>query len=451
MLHTSNFLDNFFNFVKKNNLFNNSDYLLIAASGGVDSMVLCYLMHYAKIPFAIAHCNYKLRPQSADLDEALVAQTANNYQVPFYSKQFNTQLLAAQQHSSIQLLARNLRYEFFNDLIKKHYFTYVATAHHKNDVMETMLYNLCKGTGLAGLHGIKVKNKQIIRPLLFATRQQIQTFADKNNISFRQDESNFEDKYARNKIRLQVVPPLQQINPAVVETFYNNAQHFLEIEQIFENGIQLYRKNLLEHKPNNEIFISIAKLKQIQPLQTVLYEILKPYNFLPVQIPQIIASFTAEPGKIYLSNSHKLLKDRQFFILSAITNLENSKYFINPNTTFIETPNGNISIQILPNTAQLQINKSPNTAYIDADKLAFPLTLRYFKTGDYFYPIGMKQKKKKVSRFFNDLKLNANLRLKTLILQNNNDKIIWIVNFRIDERFKITEQTKQVAVFTLCT
>ncbi|OWY24206.1 tRNA lysidine(34) synthetase TilS [Sphingobacteriales bacterium UPWRP_1] len=422
--------------VQKNNR------LLLAVSGGVDSVVMCHLMQESNMQFGIAHCNFGLRGAGSDADEAFVQKLAAQYNVPFYSVQFNTLHFATQNKVSVQMAARALRYDWLEDIRQQNGYTFIATAHHQNDIAETMLLNLAKGTGLAGLHGIAAKSGKIVRPMLLFSKVQIEHFAQTENLPFRTDESNAQTKYVRNKIRHLVIPALKEINPALEETFYQNAQRFSEIEQVYLSGIEYYRKKLFQG-PEKERLISIGRLLKIKPLQTVLYELLKPYHYNAAQVAQIIETLTNTPGKVFYSTTHQLIKDRKFLILSEKTEKDTTYTLIEKDAAAVEKTGMQLQFSY-HNPDGFVIDTGNNIASLDAGKMEFPLLLRRWKNGDYFYPYGMNMKKKKLKRFFTDLKLSLVQKEAAWILTDNRGRICWVIGYRPDERFAITPKTKEI-------
>ncbi|OWY19186.1 tRNA lysidine(34) synthetase TilS [Sphingobacteriales bacterium UPWRP_1] len=422
--------------VQKNNR------LLLAVSGGVDSAVMCRLMQESNMQFGIAHCNFGLRGADSDADETFVLELAAQYNVPFYSVQFNTLQFADENKVSVQMAARALRYDWLEDIRQQNGYTFIATAHHQNDIAETMLLNLTKGTGLAGLHGIAPKSGKIVRPLLPFSKAIIENYAQTCNLPFRTDASNAETKYVRNKIRHLVIPALKEINPALEETFYQNARRFGEIEQVYLSGIELYRKKLFQGT-EKERLISIGRLLKIQPLQTVLYELLKPFHYNAAQVVQIIEALTNTPGKVFYSATHQLIKDRKFLILSEKTEKDTNYTLIEKEVETVEKTG--LQLQFSYHSPDGFVIDTGNCiASLDAGKLVFPLLLRRWKTGDYFYPYGMNMKKKKLKRFFTDLKLSLAQKEAAWILTDNRGRICWVIGFRPDERFAITGKTKEI-------
>ena len=422
-----------------------TDYVLAAVSGGIDSVVLCSLLHAENYRFGIAHCNFGLRGAESNDDATFVRTLAAQFNVDFWEVSFPTLAFAEQTKQSIQAAARQLRYEWLEKTRYDNNFSCIATAHHQNDLMETMLYNLTMGTGIAGLHGIRPRRDKIVRPLLFATKADIVQYANTQQLDYREDSSNNTTKYARNKLRLQVIPVLKELNPAAEHTFFENAIRFDEVEQIYRAGIERYRKALCKTS-RHETLISIGRLRKITPQQTVLFELLKQYGYNNDQVKQILTALDGNAGKVFYTTTHQLLKDRQWLILSARTERDLG-YFILQNPTEkteIEHVEFVVSCQTISREALSALPTNANIACLDMAQLTFPLTLRRCKQGDYFYPLGMNMKKKKVSRYFIDKKLNRNEKDRTWILAYDERRVAWVVGHRIDERYKVTEKTQEI-------
>lgn len=443
-------LEKFLSFILEHHLFSKNNKILLAISGGVDSIAMCKLFQLLKanekfktVEWAIAHCNFQLRGKDAEQDEKFVMQLAENYKVKFYSKKFETDEFSEDKKISIQMAARELRYEWLEKIRKNNNYDFIASAHHRNDTIETVLLNIIRGTGIKGLHGILPQQDKIIRPLLFTNRNEIIDFVHYNQLIYREDNSNLTNKYQRNKIRNQIIPLLKEINPELENTMIENTVRWKDAEQIYMNAIKIYEKEFLQKK-NNEIFISILKLKKYQPLKTLLFEIISGFNFNIQQVEQIIKTFDKDPGKIFLSSSHRLLKDRNFLILSPIGNKTLDYFFIEKDEKNIELEDFQLKIKIIENK-NFTITKSSNFACLDYEKLKFPLKIRGWNKGDYFYPLGMKKKKKKLSDFFVDQKISITEKEKIRVLFSE-ERVAWIAGYRIDDRFKITPNTKKIFI-----
>lgn len=433
-------LKKFEKYYQKNELFAKTDQILLTVSGGRDSVAMVNLFHQTKLNFGIAHCNFKLRGKEADKDEKFVKDLAKKLNVPFYTVLFNTHEFADENKISTQMAARELRYSWFEEIRTKNNYQFIATAHHKNDVAETLLINLTKGTGLSGLHGIAVKNGKIIRPLLCFNRNEINEFVESNKIKFREDKSNAETNYVRNKIRHNIIPELEKINPSFIETIFKETQQFEELEQLLETKVNEDKKKcfLVQH---GNIEADIPKLIQLNPLKTYLFYFLKPYGFNADEVIDVINSLKRQSGKKFLSSTHQLIKDRNKLIISTLQKEEKKEFSIEKLQDFSQLP-FQLKAEILLKKKLKLIKKEKNYAYLDADKIKFPFTIRKWKTGDKFKPFGMKGVKK-LSDFFIDEKFSL-LEKENIWLLLSNNKIVWVVGHRMDDDFKLTEKTQQI-------
>ncbi|PJA07025.1 MAG: tRNA lysidine(34) synthetase TilS [Flavobacteriales bacterium CG_4_10_14_0_2_um_filter_32_8] len=428
-------------YYQKNELFAKTDKILLTVSGGRDSVAMVYLFKAAKLNFGIAHCNFQLRGKEADKDEELVNDIAEKFQIPFYSIIFNTKAYATEKRISIQMAARELRYAWFEKIRKENNFQFIATAHHQNDVAETMLINLTKGTGLSGLHGISIKSKFIIRPMLCFCREEIDDYINKNNIIYREDQSNTDTKYYRNAIRHQIIPELEKLNPSIITTLNKEATRFFEIETILEEKINSEKEKCFEYA-DDSIKIYIKRLKNLNSLKTYLYYFLKDFDFNFSDVEDIINGLDNQAGKTYYSSTHILVKDRDFFILKRNEEQIVPPIFIN---SFEEFPFDSHLINSLDN---FKINSSSNYAYLDADKIQFPLILRIWATGDFFKPFGMKGSKK-ISDYLIDKKVSIIDKKKIKVLADDKGQIIWLVGYRINDNFKITLSTRTILLLSV--
>lgn len=418
--------------------------ILLATSGGADSMVMAYLFSKANIPYAIAHCNFQLRGAEADGDEQLVKDWAKVNNKPFHSIRFNTQQVALDEKMSIQETARMLRYSWLEEIRHQQNYTAIATAHHANDNAETLLINFFKGTGISGLHGILEKNGNIIRPLLFASRQDIEAYAAQHDITFRNDSSNTSDKYLRNAVRHNILPVVATYFPSIVNNLNENIERFKQVETVYKTAINKQIHKLKEQR-GADVFIPILKLAKVSPLETLCYELFSAYGFTSAQVPHIIALIGAASGKYMESEQYKLIKDRNFFILTKKDSHDTDTILIDKLPVKITTKEASFSFIA---TTEIAISATEDIALIDLDKIQMPLLLRKWKAGDYFYPIGMGMKKKKLARFFIDQKIPIHQKEKIWVLESNK-KIVWITGLRLDERFKISPSTKHTLKVTI--
>jgi tRNA(Ile)-lysidine synthase len=429
-------LDKFNTYYKDKDLFDTNDKILLTVSGGKDSIAMLHLFNSNNLMFGIAHCNFQLRGHESDKDEEFVLQLANKYHAPFHSINFNTKEHAIEKGISIQMAARELRYEWFEKIRKENNYKYIATAHHKNDVAETILINLTKGTGLSGLHGIKNKFKFIVRPMLCFDSMDIDAYIKKHNIIFREDYSNLDNKYTRNAIRHDVIPELEKINPSLIKTLNEEAKRFLDIEQILESKVKIEKEKCFIYR-NDYITLKINTLLELNPLRTYLYYFLKEYGFKFSNIEDIINGLNNQSGKTFYSNSHYIVKDRDYLILKENEKLSTTSVIINSITDF---PFNYLLVK--PESDGISINPSNNFAYLDAGKISYPLILRPWENGDTFNPLGMKGNKK-VSDYLIDNKISVIDKKRVKVLESDG-MILWLVGHRIDDNFKVTSKTKAI-------
>ncbi len=438
-------LNAFNHFIQSNNLFTKKDRILVAVSGGVDSVVFCELMKRGGYDFVIAHCNFQLRGEDSNKDEAFVKGLGGRYGAEVLVEKFDTERYAAENKMNIQMAARSLRYEWFKSLLSdsEYNLKYLATAHHANDNIETLLMNFFKGTGISGLQGIHAKEsglfKNIIRPLLFAKKEELISFAQENNLVWREDISNESNKYTRNYFRNELIPSIQKVFPEVEQNLLDNLFRFSNIAVLYNHAVEQFKRKLMVKK-GNEVHIPILKLQQTPAYQTVLFEIIKAYGFTPGQISEAVKLMHAESGKYIESASHKFFRNRNWMILSPKAPIASGYFLIEEKDLEIIFGDNKFSIEFSQKIPPL-INDS-TLALLDLNKIIFPLLLRKWKQGDYFYPLGM-NKKKKVSRFMIDNKLSMTEKENVWVLESDK-KIIWVVGHRIDNRFKLTEKTKSV-------
>lgn len=427
-------LQAFKDFVDKEALFSPDETLLVAVSGGLDSVVLCELCHQAGYDFRIAHANFQLRGEESLRDEQFVAGLSERYDREVVVRRFDTAQYAAVEKCSIQVAARELRYQWFEKL----HAGPVLTAHHQDDNIETLLMNFFKGTGIAGLRAIQPRQGNIVRPLLFATREMLEQFAREQGLTWVEDSSNASDKYTRNYFRHQLIPLLSSVYPGVTAHLADNIQRFREIEVLYKQAVEQHKKKLLEKK-GEEVHIPVEKLRRSQPLHTLVFEIIHPLGFSPQQVSSVVDLLDSGSGKYVLSSTHRILKDRKWLIISPLVQAP-------ADHVLIESPEGKVLYEGGALDLQLLAAQAPtpdaSIAWLDGAAIKFPLLLRKWRPGDYFYPLGMR-KKKKLARFFIDSKLSLVQKEKVWVLEMDK-KIIWVVGMRVDDRFRITDRTKQV-------
>ncbi len=435
-------LNAFLRYIRKESLFSPHQPILLAVSGGIDSVVMTALFHRAGFHFGIAHCNFTLRGEESNRDERFVEQLAAGYKVPFYSRTFPTEHYARGHHLSVQMAARELRYRWFNELLDSQDFNLVATAHHLDDQVETLLINLTRGTGLDGLQGIPSKQDRVIRPLMFATRTRIEQYQQDYNLPFCVDSSNLSVKYTRNKIRHEVLPVLDSINPDFRNGLILTIERLKEAGLIVREQVHTKRDTVCSENPDG-LTIHIPRLLKLSAVNTYLYEWLSPMGFNYPTIKRISESLTGISGKIFLSQTWCLLRDRDKLILrpvGSVTSPAVSEYDIDADVARIEQPLP-LSFERIGLSGDFTPDKNPRIAFLDLAMIRFPLILRRWKKGDSFKPFGMKHTKK-LSDFFIDEKFSVLEKENVWILESDG-KIVWLVGHRPDDRFRITDRTTQ--------
>jgi len=442
MLPLSSFVD----YIKKNNLFSPEDKILLAVSGGKDSVLMAQLFKLAGFNFSIAHCNFNLRGDESQRDEAFVKLLAAVLEVPFYVTHFDTKNFAKLNHLSTQMAARTLRYNWFEEVRVRNKYSYIAIAHHQNDSIETLLLNLTRGTGISGMHGILPKRGYLVRPLLFLSREQIDDLIKENHIDFVEDSSNQSDNYARNSIRLNVVPVLKELNPSLEETFVQNFIRFAETEIVLQNVVAKTRESLCENR-NEDIYIAIDEIKLLKPQYLLFFELLKPYHFSPTVVQEVLESLTKQSGTLFYSPSHCITINRKEIIISPLSELRKneSHLFIHPADSEVLIGQQKITISYATSP---YFESALDKAFVDADKLIFPLIIRFWYDGDKFMPLGMRHHKK-ISDFLIDQKVPIPKKSKIPLLVNGNGEIVWVAGLRQDNRYKVNTTTKKVVIFEL--
>jgi len=408
--------------------------ILVAVSGGIDSMVLLELLSHSKLDIAVAHCNFQLRDLESDGDEDFVQSYCTKNSIQGYFQKFDTKQFADDEKLSVQLAARKLRYEWFYELLEKEHFEYLLTAHHLDDQLETFLINFSRGTGLDGLIGIPSQNDKIIRPLLVFSRAEIETFAEENNISWREDSSNSSDKYLRNKIRHQIVPILKELNPSFLDSFQKTIQNLDQAQSLVDDASRIVYRKIVQDVDNQKI-INLSELLQLPNYQAYLYQWLMPFGFSAWQ--DIYDLVNAQSGKQIFSEHFRLIKDRETLILEPKAVIISDEYYINKDEIQLNFP-----LKLHFCEVSVSAISDSKTIFVDLNLVDFPLKLRKWQEGDYFYPFGMNGKKK-LSKFFKDEKFSILDKEKAWLLCSNN-QIVWIVGKRMDDRFKITEHTQTI-------
>jgi len=435
----------FTNFIEQNGLFERNSTILAAVSGGMDSVLMVHLLKSSGYNFAIAHCNFQLRGNEATADQEFCKQLAHQNKVPFHTINFDTQQYASDKKISIQMAARDLRYAWFEQIKQLHNYTAIALAHHQNDAIETILLNLVRGTGIAGLHGILPKNGSLVRPLLFLNRDEIQKLIAENNYQYVEDSSNASVKYARNKLRHEVIPKLQELNPSLESTFDNNLKHFRDIETLLEVRLAELKKELFVYE-GDDIHLKLDAIKALNPQRLLLFKLLQEFGFNETAIDDLISVLNKHSGKVFEATNFKLILDRDKLIITpnnkviqGAVSIETADHSINY---------GNYKLTVLHDDTPLIIKDNPLAVSVDADKLVYPLSIRGWQQSDNFCPLGMKTRKK-LSDYFISQKIPLHQKSEIPLLVNGNGEIIWIGGYRLDDRYKVSKNTKKVTIFEL--
>jgi tRNA(Ile)-lysidine synthase len=439
----------FLDYMGKEGLLPEKSRLLLAVSGGLDSVALCELCKEAGFDFVIGHANFQLRGEESIRDEAFVKALGEKYACKVWIKRFDTEKYAVEKKLSIQVAARELRYAWFYELLDANSpvqakpstpLSWIVTAHHLDDNIETLLMHFFRGTGISGLRGMLPKQGRIVRPLLFARKEELKDFAVDHKLSWVEDSSNAGTAYSRNYFRQRVIPLVQQIFPEADSNLAANLGRFREIEALYLQSIQQYKKRLLVDK-GSEIHIPVLKLKQASPLASIAYEIIKDFGFSALQTAEFIDLTDRESGKFILSATHRIIRNRNWMIIAPRDTLVAETILIEETTKNLRCSQFSIHLSVVP-AGNGQYTSIPSTACLDKSAVQFPLLLRKWKQGDYFYPLGMR-KKKKVARFLIDNKMSRTDKEKIWVIEADK-KILWVVGMRIDDRFKITPRTKEV-------
>lgn len=409
--------------------------ILIACSGGVDSMALSKLLLLLGFDIALAHCNFKIRGEESDEDEVFVTKTAKDWGIPCYTKQFDTTSYAELEKLSIQMAARELRYQWFEELLQEKGYDYLATGHHADDDLETFFINLSRGTGLRGLTGIPRENTKLIRPLLAFSRNEILAFAKENELYWREDSSNQDTKYLRNQLRHTLIPSFKELGENALKGFYSSQKYLKQGQELIDDYIQLIY-NLVVSEDDEGIVINIKKIKDLPNTGALLYELLRPFGF--TDFDAIENLLDAQTGKQIVSKSYRIIKNRELLLISRISdNIKGIEFQIESGELELKEP---VSLQF-SEAERFQITNAL-TIFVDTDKLIFPLIIRKMKEGDVFHPFGMKGKKK-LSKFFKDEKLSLVAKENSWLLCSG-DQIVWVIGYRMDDRFKVTKETKKI-------
>lgn len=430
-----NLLSRFKKHIENNFPFLENKKLLIACSGGIDSVILTHLMNEVKFGIALVHCNFSLRGKESDGDERSVVDLAKKLSIPIFVETFDTKKYAKDHKLSTQMAARELRYRFFDEILRDFKYDYLLTAHHLDDDLETFFINLSRGTGLKGLTGIPRLNEKVVRTLLSFSREEIIEYATKNNLKWREDSSNKKTDYLRNKLRLEVIPKFKEVNNSVLKNFQKTHQNLQNTKNLLEDYMALVFKIAVSEVPDG-YSINIAKLQELPHTDALLYELLSNFGF--TEWDDVSRLLIAQTGKQVFSKTHQLLKNRDELLLTEINSDNNEdEIFISEGLKEINSP-----IYLKFESSKYIGETEKNLGFVDFDKLKFPLKLRKWKEGDSFQPFGMKGKKK-LSKFFKDEKVSLNEKQKTWLLLSE-EHIVWIIGHRLDDRFKVSEDTNKI-------
>ncbi|MBE98936.1 MAG: tRNA lysidine(34) synthetase TilS [Flavobacterium sp.] len=410
--------------------------LLLAVSGGIDSIVMATLFKTLGYEIALAHCNFRLRGSESDGDDSFVNTFAEKNNIPVHTTRFDTVSFASDNKVSIQMAARQLRYSWFNELLEKHGYDYLLTAHHLDDQIETFLINFTRGTGLEGLTGIPQQNGRVVRPLLPFSRIEIEQYAQELGLEWREDSSNTSDKYLRNKLRHDIVPVLKKLNKDFGKSFASTTEHLQQSLSLVQDAAVMVYKEVVTEKENQK-HINLQQLLRLPNYKAYLYKWLHPFGFTAWH--DIYSLVETQPGKYIFSEGFRLLKDRDVMILEPISSETDAIYTIEEGQEIVSEP---VSLR-LQQIGELPKDMLKNGIYVNKQLIKFPLFVRKWQEGDYFYPFGMNGRKKKGSKFFKDEKMSLPDKENTWLLCSAND-VVWIIGQRADERFKVTEQTTQI-------
>ena len=425
-------------FINEYQLFATTDRVLLGVSGGRDSMLMLWLFHMQQIDIEVAHCNFQLRGVESDSEEEFVQAYCSKHAIPYHVRRFDTEKIAAERKISIQMAARELRYSWFEELATTHGCATIAVAQHKHDQVETVLLNLKRGTGLAGLQGILPKRGRIVRPLLFLDANEVSEAVKHYNIPYRDDSSNFSNKYARNKIRLDIVPQFEQIHPQFVDTMIDNIERFRDGYQVLQQLMDERRRQLFHNEGDGRYRVDKAALRNTDI--AMLYYLFEPYGFAKPVLRDMLNALDQEPGRIFESPTYRILLDREQLLIQSVTADDVVPTYIYETETRSSWGDRQFTLDL---TSSLEIVRDPNIAQLDHALLQFPLQIRSWQEGDYFQPLGM-QGSKKLSDYFVQQKINLFDKKNIPIVVNANGDILWIAGYRIDDRYKITENTKKV-------
>ena len=414
---------------------------LCAVSGGVDSMVLNDLLNKSKLNFSVASCNYKIRKES-DQEIEMIKSICKRNNIKFYSKVIKSQ--TENNGNSFQMIAREKRYMWFNELMSDNNYDYLLTAHHADDNVETILLNLTRTTGLRGFIGIPESKNKILRPLINFGKDDILSYAKNNRLDWSEDSSNSSDIYFRNKIRRNVIPILKEINPSLKNSISSSIKRLRLVDQHLRSSLSDFERNYVSYE-NEFVIIDNSFINNIGNKMILFYEFLNKYGFSFSQIEKFIP-LLKETNKKLISESHELITDRNNLIIKPDS--YNFKLNIKINKVGDIDVGNYIIKSFIYKKGEVLISKNKENAQLDYDKIKFPITYRNYKLGDSFYPLGM-NKKKKVSSYISDVKMSYISKFRQIVIEDSNNQIIWLVGQQINDRFKINSNTKNILNFEI--
>ena len=429
----------FLHFIQTNHLILPDERVLLTVSGGVDSLVMAHLFRQCNWPLGIAHCNFQLRGAESDGDEDFVRHLAGDWKAPFFCRKLDAKKQAEVTGQSLQMAARQMRYEWFEQIRQENGYHYIATGHNCNDSVETALLHFIRGTGLTGLGGIPLRHGYLIRPLLFAGRDDILAYARENGLNWREDSSNLSDAYTRNVIRHHITPHMQEINPA----FWSSAAHTMRTARAADANLRFLLECFLSGPDTTGVYRSNKKdLENLPALPAALFDLYQPFGFFPDQLRQLAENWSQTGTEWISAAGYRLLNDRQELLLFPL-HIEHPSVKIETDDLMVSIP-GDGRLLLTPAEPGIPFPDSNEAVLVDAEKLRFPLLLRRWQPGDAFQPLGMSGKSRKLQDYFTDLKLSKLEKEQVWILENGDHAIIWIAGMRLDERFKIEAETTKL-------
>lgn len=428
-------------FVKSEGLFSPDSRIIVAVSGGADSVMLLRVLVLAGFDCVAAHCNFHLRGDESDRDQSFVESLCAELSVPLEIVHFQTEEYAAQHKLSIEMAARELRYGWFEQIRVRHNADVIAVAHHADDVVETFLMNIVRGTGIHGLTGIKPVAGRIVRPLLCLYRSEIEEHMKKNSYHYVTDSTNLQQDYLRNKFRLSVIPLLQSVNTAAKANVLSDIGHLRDVEAIYNARVSQLRQTVVNEGADGELRIVIRELLATEAPSTLLFEYLSPLGFTATQCSDMVESArNANVGRVWQSQSHTSYLDRGVFTVKPSREDDSSEVIVTEEDVRGGKTAGGLSFAIMP-AAEVRFSKGNAVAYADFDKVAFPLVVRTWRAGDVVCPLGMNGRAKKVSDVLIDSKISISEKSAVKVVADATGKIMWVVGLRSDERFSLTEKT----------